>query len=61
MHAGLYGHTDFMAADDSKGDGTPGQPGTNLVSNTLVDWILARATGQARVPTAQEQGVVDWS
>ncbi|MEM1248910.1 MAG: hypothetical protein AAGK22_21190 [Acidobacteriota bacterium] len=60
IDAALYGHTDFMAADDSVGTGRPGEPGTNVVTHTLLDWILARAKGTVRVPTADELGVVDW-
>ena len=61
IDSSLYGHTDFLAADDGAARGTPGQPGTNLVSNTLVGWIFARATGTVTVPTSESLGVHDWS
>jgi pimeloyl-ACP methyl ester carboxylesterase len=57
-----YKHTDFVAADDSLGERAfapaPGMPGSSLVANTLVDWVLARTGGKAaRVPTPRELGV----
>lgn len=58
-----YKHTDFVAADDSLGERssppTPGMPGSSLVANTLVDWVLARTGDKAaRVPTPRELNVV---
>jgi hypothetical protein len=57
-----YKHTDFLSADDSLGDSpsrpAPGEPGSSLVANTLVDWVLARTgTKAAKVPTPRELGV----
>ncbi len=57
-----YKHTDFVAADDSLGDGpsrpAPGEPGSSLVANTLVDWVFARTGARpAAVPTPAELGV----
>lgn len=51
----LYGHTDLATADNSKGhltlnrEVTPGDNGANVVSTTLVDWIIARTRGQTKV------------
>ena len=58
-----YKHTDFVSADDTLGDSpsrpAPGEPGSSLVANTLVDWVLARTgTKAAKVPTPKELGVV---
>ena len=58
-----YKHTDFVSADDTLGDSAsrpaPGEPGSSLVANTLVDWIIARTGSKlAIVPTPAELGVV---
>lgn len=58
-----YKHTDFVSADDSLSERpfppAPGTPGSSLVANTLVDWVLARTGDKAaRVPTPGELGVV---
>lgn len=58
-----YKHTDYVAADDSLSEHpfapAPGMPGSSLVANTLVDWVLARTGGKAaRVPTPRELDVV---
>ncbi|CAM3439032.1 Alpha/beta hydrolase family protein [Paracidovorax anthurii] len=58
-----YRHTDYVAADDTLGDAAdappPGEPGSSLVANTLLDWVLARTgTEGARVPTPWQLGVV---
>ena len=57
-----YKHTDFVSADDSLGDEAarpvPGDPGTSLVANTLLDWIVARTGSRpAIVPTPAALGV----
>jgi hypothetical protein len=53
-----YGHSDFVTADDSlAGAVQPGQAGASLVSNTLIDWMLARKSGQTRVPNPNKLGV----
>lgn len=58
INVALYAHTDFVSADDAAtGDVTPGAPGRSAVSGPLVDWILARAHGTARVPSPGELGV----
>ena len=53
----LYHHSDLHGADNSKGpltvfgQVTPGDNGANVVSTTLVDWIIARIRkGKFRVP-----------
>jgi hypothetical protein len=47
----LYNHMDFLTADNSlAGEVTPGYVGANVVTNTLLPWILARAEGAAPVP-----------
>jgi hypothetical protein len=47
----LYNHCDFLTADNSRaGQASPGQVGSNMVSNTLVPWVLSRATGTTPVP-----------
>lgn len=58
-----YKHTDFVSADDSLAERpsppAPGTPGSSLVANTLIDWVLARTADKAaRVPTPGELGVV---
>lgn len=53
----LYKHTDFVSADDSTPEKTPGQPGSSAVSHTLIDWVLARSAGTANVPNPQSLGV----
>jgi hypothetical protein len=58
----LYGHSDFLTADDSRaGEVKPGEPGANLVSATLVDWLLARSSGTVKTPEADRLKVADWS
>jgi hypothetical protein len=58
----LYGHSDFLTADDSLADSVkPGEPGANVVSATLVDWVLARATGTVKAPDPRRLGVTDWA
>jgi len=58
VNARLYGHSDFQMADDSLGDQrAPGENGANLVSNTLVDWVLARTPGTLRPPSPEAFGV----
>lgn len=58
VNVALYRHTDFVSADDSlAGQVTPGQPGASAISNTLIDWILARAHGRANVPDPAALGV----
>jgi hypothetical protein len=57
IDASLYRHTDFVSADDSSPSETPGQPGSSAVSNTLVDWVLARSSGTAAVPDPRDLGV----
>jgi pimeloyl-ACP methyl ester carboxylesterase len=57
-----YKHTDFVSADDTLGDNAnrpaPGEPGSSLVANTLVDWIVARTGSKpATVPTPADLGV----
>ncbi|HVS13523.1 MAG TPA: hypothetical protein VMV46_06350 [Thermoanaerobaculia bacterium] len=57
----FYGHSDFLSADDSSaGSVKPGEPGANVVSATLVDWLLARSSGTVRTPDPDRLGVVDW-
>jgi pimeloyl-ACP methyl ester carboxylesterase len=59
INSALYNHSDFPTADDSLvGQVLPGQPGGNLVADTVIAWIFARAHGQAIVPTPLELGVV---
>jgi hypothetical protein len=58
INVALYNHTDMVSADDSlAGQVTPGQPGASAVSDTLIDWLLARSRGRARTPTPAELGV----
>ncbi|MFL6621989.1 MAG: alpha/beta hydrolase [Sulfurifustis sp.] len=58
INVGFYKHTDFVSADDSlAGHVTPGQPGASAISNTLIEWVLARAQGHAGVPNPQSLGV----
>ena len=58
INVALYNHTDMVSADDSlAGSVLPGQPGASAVSDTLIDWMLARAHGRARVPRPAELGV----
>lgn len=58
INVALYRHTDFVSADDSlAGQVTPGQPGASAISNTLIEWVLARAQGRAGVPSPQSLGV----
>lgn len=58
INVALYNHTDVVSADDSlAGSVLPGQPGASAVSDTLIDWLLARARGRALVPRPAELGV----
>ena len=58
----LYGHSDFLTADDSLADSVkPGEPGANVVSATLVDWVLARSSGTVRTPDPDKLRVDDWA
>ena len=58
INVALYNHTDMVSADDSlAGQVTPGQPGASAVSDTLIDWMLARARGRGRTPSPAELGV----
>lgn len=58
INVALYNHTDMVSADDSlAGSVTPGQPGASAVSDTLIEWVLARARGRARTPSPAELGV----
>jgi hypothetical protein len=58
INVALYNHTDMVSADDSlAGQVTPGQPGASAVSNTVVDWMLARVHGRVRTPSPAELGV----
>jgi hypothetical protein len=60
INAALYHHTDFVSADDSRaGQVRPGEPGSSVVANTLVDWVLKRAKGRAAVPTPASLSVGD--
>jgi pimeloyl-ACP methyl ester carboxylesterase len=60
INSALYNHSDFPTADDSLvGQVLPGQPGGNLVADTVIAWIFARAHGQALVPTPIELGVAE--
>lgn len=61
VNSSLYGHSDFIAADDSlAGQVQPGEVGASLVSNTLVDWLLARKTGSTETPSSRQLDVEDW-
>jgi pimeloyl-ACP methyl ester carboxylesterase len=54
----LYNHMDFTTADNSlAGKVAPGSVGGNVVTNTLVPWVLARAEGSTPVPTPEELGI----
>src|ERR1041385_1387373 len=58
INVALYNHTDMVSADDSlAGSVVPGQPGASAVSDTLIDWMLARVHGRAVVPRPAELGV----
>jgi hypothetical protein len=58
INVALYNHTDMVSADDSlAGEVAPGQPGASAVADTLIDWVLARSHGRARVPRPAELGV----
>jgi hypothetical protein len=61
INVALYHHTDFVSSDDSSAGRdpsiTPGQPGVSAISNTLIDWVLARAKGKADVPSPRALGV----
>jgi pimeloyl-ACP methyl ester carboxylesterase len=54
----LFKHTDFVSADDSTPEKTPGQPGSSAISHPLIDWILARRAGTATVPSPRSLGVI---
>jgi hypothetical protein len=57
----LYGHSDFLTADDSTSDAVrPGEPGSSVVANTLLPWLLARSVGTVRVPSSERLGVTSW-
>jgi hypothetical protein len=54
-----YGHVDFITADDSlSGAVPPGVPGSSLVGETLIDWILARKQGRTHTPNPNALGVL---
>jgi hypothetical protein len=57
INVSLYKHTDFVSADDSTPELTPGKPGSSAVSHTLIDWVLARRAGTADVPSPQSLDV----
>ncbi|HUP23422.1 MAG TPA: hypothetical protein VNB06_10840 [Thermoanaerobaculia bacterium] len=57
----LYGHSDFLTADDSMaGSVRPGEPGSSLVANTLLPWLLARSSATVKVPSSERLGVESW-
>jgi hypothetical protein len=59
LNSSQYNHSDFLTADDSQvGARDPGQAGASLVSNTLIDWLLARSEGRAPTPKPKKLGVV---
>ena len=59
LNSSQYNHSDFLTADDSQvGARAPGQAGASLVSNTLIDWLLARSEGRAPTPKPKKLGVV---
>jgi hypothetical protein len=53
-----YSHADFTSADDSIAKQKPGEPGSSLVSNTLIEWMLKRSDRAADVPSPAKLGVV---
>lgn len=58
INVAINHHTDFIGADDSTPDkGRPGDAGNSAVANTLVDWVLKRASGVAITPTPKALGV----
>jgi hypothetical protein len=60
INSALYFHTDYVSVDDSlAGQVTPGQPGSSAVANTLIEWVLKRSVGTAKVPTPKSLGVVE--
>jgi pimeloyl-ACP methyl ester carboxylesterase len=60
INSALYFHTDYVSVDDSlAGQVTPGQPGSSAVANTLIEWVLERSVGSAKVPTPKSLGVVE--
>ena len=60
INSALYFHTDYVSVDDSlAGQVTPGQPGSSAVANTLIEWVLKRSAGRAKVPTPKSLGVVE--
>jgi hypothetical protein len=60
INSSQYNHSDFLTADDSQvgAPREPGQAGASLVSNTLIDWLLARSEGRAPTPKPKKLGVV---
>lgn len=60
INSALYFHTDYVSVDDSlAGQVQPGQPGSSAVANTLIEWVLKRSAGRAKVPTPKSLGVVE--
>jgi len=64
VNSRYYKHTDFVAADDSLGETSnapaPGEPGSSLVANTLVDWVFARTGDKpATVPSPKDLNVAN--
>lgn len=58
INAALYHHSDFISADDSlAGKVRPGEPGSSVVAETLIKWLLKRSVGRATVPTPGKLGV----
>lgn len=54
----LYNHVDFVTADSAlAGEVPPGTVGANVISNTVVGWMLDRVDGTVPVPTPEELGV----
>lgn len=51
----LYNHSDFLRAENSRaGKVAPGMVGANVVTNTALQWLLARATGTTPVPPPEK-------
>ena len=60
INSALYFHTDYVSVDDSlAGQVTPGKPGSSAVANTLIEWVLKRSVGRAKVPTPKSLGVME--
>lgn len=55
----LYRHRDFSLKQDRSlaGKVPPGDVGNSAVIDPLLDWILARAKGRIKTPSAEELGV----